>query len=48
MYSLSSWLTEQEVQGLILGLATTISEIDYPLLLSRDMVEICTLCFLGT
>ena len=46
MYSLSPWLVEQEVQGLILGLATTISEIDYPLLLSRDMVEICTLCFL--
>ena len=32
-----SWLAEQEVRGSILGLAATISEIDYLLLSSRDM-----------
>ena len=37
---LSSWLAEQEVRGLIPGLATWISEIGYLLLPSRDMAEI--------
>ena len=37
---LSSWLTEQEVRDSIPGLATTISEIGYLLLPSRDMAEI--------
>ena len=35
----SSWLAEQEVRGSILGLATTISEIGYLLLPSRDMAK---------
>ena len=33
------WLEEQEVRGSIPGLATTISEIGYLLLLSHDMAE---------
>ena len=37
--ALSSWLAEQEVRGLIPGLAATISEIGYLLLPSRDMAE---------
>ena len=37
---LSSWLAEQEVRGLILSLATLISEIGYLLLPSRHMAEI--------
>ena len=37
---LSSWFAEQGVLGLNLGLATSISEIGYLLLPSRDMIEI--------
>ena len=37
---LSSWFAEWEVRGSIPGLATTVSDIGYPLLLSRDMAEI--------
>ena len=36
---LSSWLAEQEVKGSIPGLAATISEIGYLLLLCRDTAE---------
>ena len=37
---LSFWLAEQEVRGLISGLAATIPEIGYLLLPSRDICEI--------
>ena len=36
---LSSWLAEQEVRGSIPGLTSTISEIGYLQLSSRDMAE---------
>ena len=34
-----AWLAEQEVQGSIPGLAATISDIGYLLLLSHDMAK---------
>ena len=39
-YNLSSWLAEPGVLGTKPGLTTTISEIEYLLLLSHDMTEI--------
>ena len=37
---LSSWLAEQEARGSILGLAATIAEIGYLLLLDKSRYEI--------